>query len=353
MIKSADMFGIGLQRLGKGSNGCVVNPPFECAAMRELRMKFPDETFVAKMFDNAEAAEAEMASGARVLAYDPEQRDSSVGLAMCSVPDEYAEAVRDTCEYDEVDKRQLVSIFAGKTLWDVAQAVDTVEVAVHLLRKLNDLMKWMARANRRGICHFDLKALNILYHNERFRAIDWGLAEDQPRLFRTKAPALYFPPDFHVARRINVNNKLKVRHKFTLESMEAETRSLLGQLYEYLNSTNMLLRFPIFLTQLTDPNVAEATLRTVQAFTPFADLPTPDAYQAFKASQKVDVYMFGFALVDFARATTPSLALDTLLQDVLMQVVLPMMNIDYTERISFERASTILDVYLRDFPASK
>jgi serine/threonine protein kinase len=254
------------------------------------------------------------------------------------MPEDYMKDVRTACGYKEVDTRQLVSMFAGDTLWDVAQTIKNVSNTVSLLGKLSDLMKWMARANLRGICHFDLKAQNIMYDGTQLRVIDWGLADDIRSLFTTEAPALYFPPDFHVARHV-------ARCVFTPEETQAETERLLRQLCNHLSIIG-IERFPIFISRLMAQDVALATTQTIAAFESFAGLPLREAYQAFKDVQRVDTYMFGFALVEFACLTASTPSINEVLGEVLVEVVLPMMRLNYTERTSLQAASRSLDLYI-------
>jgi hypothetical protein len=174
--------------------------------VQEIRMKY-SSPLVGKVYRKIAPAEeidadVERAMGLRVLEMDPLQHHSCAGLQLCEMSKEYAEAAKKVCGYAFIDRRQLILTFAGVTLADVARNIHHAAGVVDIMTSMCPLMNWLAVANSNGIHHFDLKESNIMYLEQRLRIIDWGMATRRHAIFQKHAPAAYFPPDFHTARRL-------------------------------------------------------------------------------------------------------------------------------------------------------
>ncbi len=82
------------------------------------------------------------------------------------------------------------------------------------------------------------------------------------------------------------------------------------------------------------------------AFLPLAHISVAKAYEAFQVGQKVDTYMLGFSIAEFAAMSVSTPDIDAFLSTLLVEVVLPMMQVDYTQRISLTEAEALLSTWI-------
>jgi hypothetical protein len=132
--------------------------------------------------------------------------------------------------------------------------------------------------------------------------------------------------------------------------MEGQAIDQQKRFIQYVVANNWDLRFPEFFDQLFElQDVSLATKNTAAAFSVLgASDSARTAYATFKSMQKVDVYMLGFALLEFACNVPRMDAVEEHLKMFLSRVVLPMMRLDYTRRGTLAEALTALnDILVR------
>jgi len=199
--------------LDKGGYGCVFTPPLPCKKSKAIGKR---SRIVGKVLKKADAdVELQIATIIEGIPgwqkyYILQEKDN------CSRYNfhEFRKTYQKSCPLIFDDSVQLLSPYGGQTLYDTA-----IDSTFDFVGSLRHVLEGVALLQKAGVCHYDIKSLNIVVDGEGvLRLIDFGSAfvgdtMTEKIMFRHQYPFipeyLSHPPEFCVEGGLNMKLPLK------------------------------------------------------------------------------------------------------------------------------------------------
>jgi hypothetical protein len=166
-------------KIGSGTYGCVYHPPLECRDSPDLDKKNKDA--VMKVMDPSDSS-LELKISDKVRSIDPYQKYFlPLTGESCKLSDiKQLETTRCQSYIDSVHKNAFRGYFipyGGHTL-DYYIIKPPFPTIITIWRWVIHLVYGLHHLHRAGLVHLDIKATNIVLHNQLPKLIDFGLARD-------------------------------------------------------------------------------------------------------------------------------------------------------------------------------
>lgn len=178
--------------LDKGSYGCVLKPSIPC--------KRYYQNSVSKIFHKEKYFKEEKIISDMMMDIDVKNNFTTKKLDECIV-DIISKKDMKACNYrkNEFPKHQIIYEYGGDDLSKFKEGEYDMK---SLLPAIYNLTKGLLVLKKNRICHRDLKETNIVYKNNLFYMIDFGMAlsydnvYDDEQDFVLKYNYCYYPPEF-------------------------------------------------------------------------------------------------------------------------------------------------------------
>jgi serine/threonine protein kinase len=181
----------------RGAYGCVLKPSISCK-----NKVINQEKTVSKVFEIEDYYEEELAIYEIMKIIDPERKYTLSKLDECSLSKIPKEAIL-KCKYkfSEFPKKQIIYEYGGI---DLSELIKTNYDIKSLMPGIINIVDGLISLDNAGYCHRDIKETNIVFKNNKFYLIDFGLLikfdnlydEDQDYVLRFNY--CYYPPEFKI-----------------------------------------------------------------------------------------------------------------------------------------------------------
>jgi serine/threonine protein kinase len=178
----------------RGAYGCVIQPSIPCK-------KYYHES-VSKLFHKDVYFEEEKEISEILLKVDPKNIFTLKKLDDCKVSN-ISQKDRKLCKYKKADfpKQQIIYEYGGI---DLSKFIQTNYDVKGILPAIYNLSHGLVELEKYNLCHRDIKETNILYKDNLFYFIDFGLMLSYEKLYNEdqdyvlKYNYAYYPPEFKI-----------------------------------------------------------------------------------------------------------------------------------------------------------